>query len=358
MLLRKFFALFILAFSMTASIAHCGKTYEYQYQKIINVEPTLELTINNANGNIIVTTNNEYTLKVDAVKKIYADSKEEADLVSDHIQISVTSTEGHFIIEPRFLKIQDRSPSFWDKLLGTSGESSQGSVDFVVSVPVDCNVGISSTNGGIEVAGVRGQLVISGAGGDVSARDILGNLDITATSGNVTLAEIEGNVRLNAVGSHISFFSINGDLEIKNNSGETTGEYLIGDLEMIKTVGQVDLQHIEGDVRIKSTSGSINISQEYGALNIANESGDITIKTELNSPKDYYIETITGSIQFIVPEVSGGQIRMEVGSGDIDAQIPIAIDSFSKTRIVGTFGGDGPKISLVTGSGNIILAEF
>lgn len=343
---------------MLSSAVPAGKTYQYEYQKIVNVEPTLELTINNANGNVIVTTNNENKLKVEAVKKIHADSKEEADMVSDHVQISVTAAEGHFTIEPQFLRIHDRSPSFWEKLLGKSGEPSYGSVDFVISVPVDCNADIYNSAGDIEVAGIRGKLALSNAGGDVSARDILGELDIITTSAKISLTDIEGSVRINATGSKISFFSVNGDFEIKNSSGETTGEYLIGDLVLTQTVGGIDLKHIEGDIRIKSTSGDISIGQDFGALDIANESGDIIIKTELNSSRDYYVETVSGSIKFVVPEDSSGRITMEVGSGNIDTRIPIAIDSFSKKRIAGSFGSNGPKISLATESGDIILAEF
>lgn len=335
-----------------------AKTYRYDYQKIVNVEPRLELTINNANGNITLLTNNENILKVDAVKNIYADSKEEADMVSEHVQISVTATDGHFMIEPQFLRIHDRSPSFWQKVLGKSGEPSYGSIDFIISVPSDCNADIYNTSGNIESAGLRGEQLISGTAGNVAIRDCQGNIEITTTSGKVALNDIEGNIHINANGSDISFYSVNGDLEIRNSSGRTVGEYLIGDLIMSQTTGTIELTHIEGDIRVKSTSGKINVLQEYGAIDISTESGDINIRTELNSEKDYFIETISGSIRFIIPGASGGRVKLEAGSGDIDTEIPISIDSFSRTRIAGSFGSGGPKIHLTTMSGNIEFAEF
>jgi len=335
-----------------------GKTYQYEYQKIINVEPQLELTINNANGNIILTTNTENKLKVEAIKHIYAESKEEADLVSEHVQISVSAADGHFTIEPQFLRIHNRSPSFWQKVLGKSGEPSYGSIDFVISVPTDCNADVYNTSGNIEVAGVRGKLLISGTAGNVAVRDGQGDIEIATTSGKVALNEIEGNIHINANGSDISYYTINGDIEIRNSSGRTTGEYLIGDLLISQTTGHIDLKHIEGDVRIKSTSGKISVLQDYGAVDIATESGDIQVKTELNSSKDYFIETISGTIRFIIPEASSGQVKLEAGSGDIDTQIPISINSFSRTRIAGSFGHGGPKISLTTMSGDIVFAEF
>lgn len=335
-----------------------GKTYEFDYQKLINVEPGLELTINNANGNIILTTNNDYKLKVDAIKKIHADSKDEADLIADHVQISVASVDGHFTVEPQFLRIHDRSPSFWTKILGKAGEPAYGSIDFIISVPTDCNADIYNTSGNIDAAGIRGKLFISGTAGNVTIRDNQGNLEITTTSGLVELNDIEGDVGINANGSDIKFYSINGDVEIRNSSGLITGDYLIGDLILSQATGSIDLEHIEGDIRLKSTSGRINIVQDFGALDVSTESGNINIQTELNSAKDYFVETISGSIEFLIPVASGGDIKLEAGSGGIDTQVPISIDSFSKTRITGSFGHGGPKVSLITRSGDITLSEF
>lgn len=343
---------------LSASPVTGGKEYSYQFQKMINVDPPLELTINNANGNVIIKTNTEDRLKVDAVKRVYADSKDEADLVADHVQISVARAGGHFTIEPKFLRIQGRSLSFWDKLLGKSGEPSYGAVDFIVSVPTDCNIDVYNTSGNIDASGIKGKVFLSGSGGDISVRDIQGRLDITMTSGKLVLTDIDGNIHINATGSDVSFYAINGDLEIRKSSGKTIGESLIGDLTLSQTTGTIDLKYIEGNLRIKSTSGRITVDQDFGALDISSESGNIIIKTELNSSQDYYVETISGSIKFNIPGTSSGIIRMEAASGDIDTKIPILIESFSKTRISGHFGNEGPKISLATTSGDITLAEY
>ena len=259
-----------------------GKVYEYQYQKIIDVEPGLELTIANANGSVTLTTNNDGKLKVDAVKNIFGESREEADLVADHVQIEVSGGEGHFTIQPQYLKIHNRSPSFWQKVLGKAGEPSYGSIDFIISVPVDCNTDIYNASGNIEAAGVRGRLLVSGTAGDVTVRDHQGDIDITTTSGKLTLKDIEGNIHVNANGSDVTFASLTGDIEIRNSSGRTNGEYLLGDLTMSQMTGEIALKHIEGDVRIRSTSGKIMLGQDFGALDVSTESGDIAVRTELN----------------------------------------------------------------------------
>jgi DUF4097 and DUF4098 domain-containing protein YvlB len=125
-----------------------------------------------------------------------------------------------------------------------------------------------------------------------------------------------------------------------------------------QTTGEVEVKRVQGDVRVKSVSGRVAVGQEFGALDINSESGDVSIKTELNSKKDYMVQTVSGTIEFLIPGSASGRVSLEAESGDIDTQIPIAIDSFSKTRLSGSFGSGGPKIMLATQSGQITMAEY
>ena len=348
----------MVAILFLSAAASGGKVYRYEYQKIIKTEPGLQISINNPNGKVTLTTNPDGKLRVDAVKSIYAESQEEAEFVADHVQVSVTDIDGHFTIEPRFLQIQNRSPSFWQKLLGKGSETSYGSVDFVISVPTECNVDINNPQGDIEVSGLRGSITATGDLGSIAVRDIMGDATVVSSSGPVAVKDIEGRIFIKANGADLTFFSLNGDLEIRNSSGKVAGEYLVGDLIVSQQVGEVDVRQIEGDIRIKAASANVKVIQNFGALDVSTETGDIDITTELNSSKDYFVETVSGSIRFRVPEASGGEVRLEAGSCEIDTQIPIAIESFSRTRISGSFGSGGPKISLATTSGDIVLAEY
>jgi DUF4097 and DUF4098 domain-containing protein YvlB len=343
---------------LICAAARAATLYQYEYQKIIPVEPPLAVTITNPNGTVTVEANTEGKLRIDGVKNIYAENPDEAEFIADHVQMEVAEAEGHITVEPRFLTIKEQSPSFWQKLLGKGEESIQGSVDLIVSVPTDCDVDIYSPAGTVTVSGLRGRVNISGQSGLINVQDILGPVILQTSSGPVSLKDVEGRTEVKANGASVDFYSINGNLEIRNSTGRISGEYVIGDVIIVQAGGDIDLAHVEGDIRLKTTSGRVKVEQDFGALDVSTETGDIDIVTELNSAKDYFVETISGSIRFLVPEASSGNVRLEAGSCEIDAQIPIAIDSFSRTRISGRFGGGGPKISLATISGGITLAEF
>jgi len=351
-------SVFFLTLFLVSSPLLAGKVYRYEYQKIIRLEEPLQLSLTNPRGSVRIVTNAEDKLQIDAVKNIYAESEEEAEFVGDHVQVEIDRADGHFSVEPRFLKIQHRSPSFWEKLLGRGDEVSHGAVDFTISVPVACNVNIYNPRGEIEVSGVRGEIEISGQEGDIDIRNIIGGVTVETSAGRVDVGDIEGDVYIKANGSDLTFFSIMGDLEARNSAGNMSGEYIVGDLTVTQQGGLIDMQHIEGDIRVQATSAEVILGQDFGALDVSTETGDIEVVTRLNSSKDYFIETVAGSIRFMVPEASGGQVRLEAGSCEIDTQIPIAIESFSRTRIVGSFGNGGPKISLVTTSGDITLGEY
>jgi hypothetical protein len=340
------------------SPAVAADVHRFDFQKVITPGTPLELTVNNPHGKVVVTATEADELTIAAVKSITAETKEEAEFIADHIQISVSETEGHVIIEPRFQKTEDRPLTFWQKLFGRGEEPSLGSVDFTISLPPNGNLDISSADGDVDVTGLRGNVRVSGQAGNVTVRSILGNLDLSMTSGTISVQDIEGKTGIKAISTDIKFYSLTGDLDLRNSSGQVTGEYLNGDLTMVQVNGGVELKHIEGDVRIKTTSADVTLVQEFGALAVETESGDITITTELNSPKDFAIETVSGSIEFNVPEASGGEVQLEAGSGEIDTRIPIVIESFSRNRISGKFGDGGPKIILATVSGAITLAEF
>ena len=81
-------------------------------------------------------------------------------------------------------------------------------------------------------------------------------------------------------------------------------------IEAVKRVRVTDEDEAEGDIRIKSSSATITIQQSRGAIDLITLSGKVKIQTELDSPRDYFVETNSGSITFIIPEASSGDVTV------------------------------------------------
>ncbi|MFH2048537.1 MAG: DUF4097 family beta strand repeat-containing protein [bacterium] len=293
----------ILILLLFASANLYAKEYSFDFQRIYSdIQPQkLELII--PRGKVIIVGSEDNRVVIDAVKYIRAGDADEAQDVADHIEIKA-SEDGKLIrIETNYLRYHGRGVKFWQKLLG-GGSDTYGEVNYTIAVPT--------------------------------------NIDLY----------------INGIAADIELSSVQGDIEIENENGNTKSEFIFGDVTIKQPTGRIDLQWIEGDIRIKTASAKIDVNQVRGALDITSQTGDIYVRTELDSPRDYFVRTNSGSINFSIPEMSSGRLNIETVAGDINTEIPISIESVSNYKVVGEFGRGGPEINISSSTGNVRVALF
>ena len=277
--------------------------YTFNYQKIIDIEQPVVLHLSLVRGSVYISGSEDDRLIIEAVKSIRATDEDEAEEVADHIEIKVEVLPEKIDINTNYLRMLSRSPSFWQKVLG-AGSDSYGSVDYRISLPLKSSVQIRSMAADIELS------------------------------------------------------SIEGEIQIDNTAGKTHGEFLFGPVTVRQPQGKIDLRWVEGDIRIKSSSATITIQQSRGAIDLVTLSGEVNIQTELDSPRDYFVETNSGSFTFLIPEASSGVLNIETQSGDVQTEMPVAVKSVSHNRLVGEFGRGGPTIKLSSSSGDVTVALY
>lgn len=336
-----------------------AEDFTVPFHKSVDVGGPLQLTIINAAGHVQIQPSTEDALTIEAVKHVTAADRGQADSVAAGMDIDITSLEKHYTIRPTYPDGDgERSKSFWQRLLGQSGGPACGPVDITVSTPPACAVDVTCRSGDVSIDGLEGAVTVTAGSGDVAVGGVFGNVTITTASGDVDVRNTEGAVTLAVQSGDVGCHALTGPVDIRNNTGRTIGEDVVGDITILQPGGRVELKQIDGDVRIKAGSGRIIVDQQSGALTVTAESGDIDVKTYLASDKDFAVETGSGSISFAVPPSASGTVRMETGSGHLDADLPLTFDIFEKTRITGDFGDGGTRITLSTLSGNIKLGEY
>ena len=334
-----------------------AKLYRFDYQKNIEMPGEVELVVYNSYGDITITGAPVSTLTINAVKNVRAADQEEAEKIADHIEIKAKRQNRRIMLQTNYLRLSGRSSSFWEKLLG-SGEDSFGDVDFDITVPNECSVDIDNTVGSVTISGVTGNATVMGSPDKISIEDLTGDVEIECTAGDIDLSDLKGKINISSGGSNMKLHSITGAMEIHSTSGDKTGAYISGPLIISQTSGEVDLKSINGDLRIKSSSGDIQVEQGAGAVDITTYTGSVTVKTELYSDKDSFIKTSSGNIIFAIPELSSGTVNLESVSGKIKTEMPMSIKTLSEKKMIGTFGADGPKISLISTSGDITIRQY
>ena len=322
MFVSRFKILMFVSLLLLTAVSAGAKQYTFDYQRILDVGDKLELELNCINGRVEIVGNDTGRLIINAVKKIKAVDMDEAAVVADHIEIKINQSGDKVTVNTNYLRMIDRSTSFWEKILGVGGSDSFGDVDFVIAVPENCKVTISKTSGKIKVSYVQGDINIHSSGSDIE------------------LASIEGAVT------------------IDNNAGETSGELLFGPITIRQPMGVINLGWIEGDIRVKSSTAKINIRQERGALDLTTTTGSVEIQTNLESLHDSFVETESGHIHLLIPETSSGTLNIASDMGNIKTEMPISIKSMTKNKLVGEFGEGGVKLNLTSTTGDVTVAQF
>lgn len=337
---RKITILAILVAVLWAGQATADE-FTFDYQKIIDgLEKPITLDLDFVNGNIIIEQSQGDRLIVEAVKTVYASNRDEAEEVADHIEISVKQNGNKIKVRCNYLKMLNRSTGFWAKILGGGGDSF-GDVDFRISLPIKTDLVIQNNSGSIDISNHEGSV------------NIISNVDT-----RITIRENQGPVTIVSEAADIELSSIEGQIDISNTAGKTMGEFLFGQVRVKQPKGQITLQWVEGDIKVKSETGRITIKQLRGAIDLTTRSATVNIQTELESHKDYLVETSSGGITFSIPFSASGLLDIETRSGEIKTEVPITVNSMTKSKLSGKFGGGGARIILTSVTGDVTVAQY
>ena len=152
-------------------------------------------------------------------------------------------------------------------------------------------------------------------------------------SGAIEDQGVGAETRLDTGSGHIRATGLQGGFSVRTGSGGIYAEQ----------VGQ-------GDVKAVTGSGSIELRNLRGALQAHTGSGGITIAGEPSGPWSLHtgsghVEVWTGNASF--------DLDASCGSGSIQVDRPLTVQSQNKHHLAGRIGSGGPNVGIETGSGSI-----
>jgi TonB family protein len=184
-------------------------------------------------------------------------------------------------------------------------------VKFLVSVPVDYNVEVSTGAGDIETSDLGGYVVletdggnittgrigfdrraamtghpmakIETQGGHISVEDVFGDFDAYTAGGHIRAGNIAGNAKLRTGGGHIRAGKIQGVAQLETEGGNiTVGE--AGALVTVRTGGgQIDFGEVHGSVHAQNGGGGIRMMYVAGPLEVVTSGGSICLTKVTNT---------------------------------------------------------------------------
>jgi hypothetical protein len=227
-----------------------------RWSKTYELEEGGRFELRNVNGRIDVQPSEGRTVEVIAEKTARAGSTEAAKEALGRVRIEESVT-------PQTVRIETQA----ERGEGFFNHGGNVSVRYTVRVPTGTHVDVQTTNGGIELSGVRGPARLTATNGGIRARDVAGPLEARTTNGglDIDLATVdEGGVRLACT---------NGGIEVRlpadarasidasiTNGGIRTGNLRLETVETSRRRLDATLNGGGPRIEIRGTNGGIELS--------------------------------------------------------------------------------------------------
>jgi DUF4097 and DUF4098 domain-containing protein YvlB len=227
------------------------------WQKSYPLDASGRLEISNVNGKIRVEPSSGNTVEVSAVKKARGATPEQAKAALDRASIVETVSPGSVKLETKIARTT-----------GIVLNGNNAHVEYTVKVPAGAEVRLSTVNGGIEVAGMKGRVFAETTNGGVETRGLTGQLEASTTNGglDIEMAAIpEGGVKLECTNGGIKV-RLPRDGKATISASVANGGISAGDLA-IDITGENTRRRLEGRlngggprVQIEGTNGGITLT--------------------------------------------------------------------------------------------------
>jgi DUF4097 and DUF4098 domain-containing protein YvlB len=265
--------------------------------------------LTNISGKIEVKSWDQAQVKIDAVKISEASSLEKAKENAAKVNIEVSKSGN-------ILKIETKYPEHSHDL--------NVSVNYKLWIPDKASIKIRSVSGGVDAEGIGGTF-----------------------EGHV----VSGGVKLARVGKGVDCDTVSGRISVQDVTGDTN----------LKTVsGSIEATRIKGSVEAETTSGSVELWDISEAKTVRAKvlSGGITYDGQVSAGGKYTLETLSGSVELVIPANSAFELDADTFSGHIQTDFPITMSGIISPReLRGVVNNGGASVRLKTFSGSIHIRK-
>jgi DUF4097 and DUF4098 domain-containing protein YvlB len=206
-----------------------ASTVRETFKKTIAFDQEGYLSLDNANGNVQITSWEKDEVEIIAHKEVRASDRETAERMMKKLEIDIRESADEIIIETYFPKGSSGGGVFgW--LFGSGGQSF--SVEYEIRVPQNIDLNINTTNGKVETENVTGKLRLEATNGKIIGRDISGFARCKTTNGSIRVefSEIpEGDkLTFKTTNGSIKLYlpqDFGGDVDLKTTNGHIDSDF-------------------------------------------------------------------------------------------------------------------------------------
>lgn len=219
------------------------------------------VSVSNVNGAVTVQGWDGDEVRVEAVKKVKAGSRDSAEEAMRRLEVRIDHRGDRLEIDT---KLPKKSDGLFDWMFGNH---SNANVTYTVSVPRRTDVEVDTVNGKVRIRGVAGRVEAGTTNGGIDMEDVRGSVKAATTNGgiDVELTEV-------TAGQGMRFSTTNGgihltlprDARVSVDADTTNGGINLDDLSA--DIRSQSRRHLRADVNgggpeieLSTTNGGIRI---------------------------------------------------------------------------------------------------
>lgn len=310
------------------SISAAHAAIDSPLHRNFNVHPGGTITIDADIGDIRIISG-AANVSVDVIRRAKTMSRSHADELFKDLEVT-------FAQEGNDVRIRERynHPTSWFHW------NSDLDVHFVVNVPAQYNVDLTTSGGDITVSDLNGQVHAKTSGGDVSLGRINNIVDAHTSGGDVSLAGSHASALLSTSGGDIKVGDAAGSLNVRTSGGS------------------IDIRRAESDLKAHTSGGSIEIGDAGGSIDASSSGGSIRARLFRQPRADSKLSTSGGGITIHVAPNVALDVDAHTSGGDVASDLPVTIlGKQNDSSLNGKLNGGGPKLVLRSSGGDIRLQK-
>jgi len=305
---------------------------EDRVTRLFQVNPGGQLTFRADLGSIELQATDTDTLKVEVIRKVYTQDREEADKILGNLELTCTQRGNDVSMDIALKKA-------WFSFAGQRKQRLQ--LLCLVTVPRKFNVDLRTSGGSVSVDDIEGRVSSKTSGGSLHFGSIKGPVRGATSGGSITLAGCVGTADLRTSGGSISIGEVDGKV-IANTSG-----------------GSIQIDRVRGSVTAKTSGGSITVEEVTGKIEAKTSAGTVTARISGQPKADSQLSTSGGSIIVYLADNIAVDVDAKTSGGRVKAELPVtAQEKAVKNELKAKINGGGPKLLLHTSGGSIYLRRL
>jgi len=284
------------------------------------------LSLVNLSGNVTITGGGGDEVRIQATRRVWDRTAEDAKALLPQIEIDVTEHAGGVDVRTAFPR-----PRALD-----------AEVEFTVAVPAGASVSVRAGSGDVSVTGVRGELRAEAVGGAITASSV-GQVRLLRT--------LSGPIRLESAEST--------DMTVSTLGGPVT-------IRQVKARA-ADLRSVGGDLTVTDSDSD--------RLNAQSLTGRIELTGHLARTGRYTLQSQSGDVQLTPLGTDGFEVEAVAVNGSVRSDFPLTVNERRDPSVVaqtargarggrggarvlrGVSGSGGPLVTLRSVSGDISITR-